>query len=145
MRGVEGCVRTLRLLRRADLILHLERLARVNDVDYRARPRRLEILQERTCVSTVRVRRVDALGREVVQLFEVSVPVACRVSCKNGRGRGSRAYMTISFSYAYLKGLDRRIVSSPCVQIAVHRPSRAMSPRMTVHECSILPHVRTRK
>ena len=53
--------------------------------------------------------------------------------------------MTISFSYAYLKGLDRRIVSSPCVQIAVHRPSRAMSPRMTVHECRVLPHVRARK
>jgi hypothetical protein len=45
--------------------------------------------------------------------------------------------MTISFSYAYLKGLDRRIVSSPCVQIAVHRPSRAMSPRMTVRQCEV--------
>ena len=28
--------------------------------------------------------------------------------------------MTISFSYAYWKGLDHRIVSSPYVQIAVH-------------------------
>ena len=28
--------------------------------------------------------------------------------------------MTISFSYAYWKGLDRRVVYSPCVQIAVH-------------------------
>ena len=46
--------------------------------------------------------------------------------------------MTISFSYAYLKGLDRRIVSSPCVQIAVHRPSRAMSPRMTAHGCDLM-------
>jgi hypothetical protein len=34
-------VRTLRLLRRADLVFHLERLARVDDVDYRAGPRRL--------------------------------------------------------------------------------------------------------
>jgi hypothetical protein len=41
--------------------------------------------------------------------------------------------MTISFSYAYLKGFDRRMVSSPWVQIAVHRPSRAMSPRMTAY------------
>ena len=28
--------------------------------------------------------------------------------------------MTISLSYAYWKGLDRRIVSSPYVQIAIH-------------------------
>ena len=49
--------------------------------------------------------------------------------------------MTISFSYAYLKGLDRRIVSSPCVQIAVHRPSRAMSPRMTARRCEVLTSV----
>lgn len=39
--------------------------------------------------------------------------------------------MTISFSYAYLNGLDRRTVSSPSVHINVQRPSRAMSPRMT--------------
>jgi len=39
--------------------------------------------------------------------------------------------MTISFSYAYLSGLERRIVSSPCVQMRVQRPSLAMSPRMT--------------
>lgn len=41
--------------------------------------------------------------------------------------------MTISFSYAYLNGFDRRMVSSPWVQIAVQRPSRAMSPRMTAY------------
>jgi hypothetical protein len=40
--------------------------------------------------------------------------------------------MTISFSYVYLKGLLRLIVSSPFVTISVHRPSRATSPRMTV-------------
>jgi len=39
--------------------------------------------------------------------------------------------MTISFSYAYLNGLDLRTVSSPSVHINVQRPSRAMSPRMT--------------
>lgn len=39
--------------------------------------------------------------------------------------------MTISFSYAYLKGFERLMVSSPCVHIDVQRPSRAMSPRMT--------------
>ncbi len=59
-------VRTLRLLGRADLVLYLERLARVDDVDYSAGPRRLEILQERARVPAVRVRRVYALGREVV-------------------------------------------------------------------------------
>lgn len=42
--------------------------------------------------------------------------------------------MTISFSYAYLKGFDRLIVSSPCVQIEVQRPRRAISPRMTMSE-----------
>jgi len=40
-------------------------------------------------------------------------------------------HMTISFSYAYLNGFDRLMVSSPSVQIIVHRPNRAMSPRMT--------------
>lgn len=40
-------------------------------------------------------------------------------------------YITISFSYAYLNGFERFIVSSPCVQIRVHRPRRAISPRMT--------------
>lgn len=39
--------------------------------------------------------------------------------------------MTISFSYAYLKGFDRFIVSTPSVQIAVHRPNLAMSPLIT--------------
>jgi hypothetical protein len=39
--------------------------------------------------------------------------------------------MTISFSYAYLKGFDRLMVSSPWVQIEVHLPNRAMSPRIT--------------
>jgi len=39
--------------------------------------------------------------------------------------------MTISFSYAYLNGLDRRMVSSLSVHINVQRPNRAMSPRMT--------------
>lgn len=42
--------------------------------------------------------------------------------------------MTISFSYAYLNGFDRRIVSSPRVQMAVHLPKRAMSPRRTEEE-----------
>lgn len=39
--------------------------------------------------------------------------------------------MTISFSYAYLKGLDLLIVSSPWVHISVHLPSLAISPRIT--------------
>lgn len=39
--------------------------------------------------------------------------------------------MTISFSYVYLNGLLRRIVSSPRVTMSVHRPRRATSPRMT--------------
>lgn len=39
--------------------------------------------------------------------------------------------MTISFSYAYLKGLDRLIVSSDWVVTAVHLLSLATSPRMT--------------
>lgn len=40
-------------------------------------------------------------------------------------------HMTISFSYAYLNGFERLMVSSPCVHIDVQRPRRAMSPRMT--------------
>lgn len=48
--------------------------------------------------------------------------------------------MTISFSYAYLKGLERLIVSSPCVVTAVQRPRRATSPRRT--ECQL--EVKTR-
>lgn len=42
------------------------------------------------------------------------------------------AHMTISFSYAYLKGFERLMVSSPCVHINVHLPRRAISPRMTM-------------
>ena len=45
--------------------------------------------------------------------------------------------MTISFSYAYLNGLDRFIVSSLCVVTAVHRLSRATSPRMTGRQKSL--------
>jgi hypothetical protein len=45
--------------------------------------------------------------------------------------RGKDAYMTISFSYAYLKGLLRLIVSSDWVTTAVHRPNLAMSPLIT--------------
>jgi hypothetical protein len=39
--------------------------------------------------------------------------------------------MTISFSYAYLNGLERLIVSSLWVVTAVHLPRRAISPLMT--------------
>lgn len=39
--------------------------------------------------------------------------------------------MTISFSYAYLNGLLRLIVSSDSVTKAVHLDNRAISPRMT--------------
>lgn len=39
--------------------------------------------------------------------------------------------MTISFSYAYLKGLLRLMVSSDSVTNAVHLDNRAISPRMT--------------
>lgn len=49
-----------------------------------------------------------------------------------GTGGEIHTYMTISFSYAYLNGLLRLIVSSDCVVTAVHRPSRATSPLMTV-------------
>jgi len=58
--------RTLRLLRRTNLVLHLERLSRVDDVDDRAGPRRFEVLQECARVSAVRVGRIYALCREVV-------------------------------------------------------------------------------
>ena len=67
-------VHTLRLLHRANLALYFERLARMDDVDDRARPCRLEILQECTRVATVRIRRINALGQEVVQFLEVCVP-----------------------------------------------------------------------
>ena len=40
-------------------------------------------------------------------------------------------HITISFSYAYLNGFERFMVSSPCVEIRVHRPSLAMSPLIT--------------
>lgn len=43
----------------------------------------------------------------------------------------SDTHMTISFSYAYLKGFERLMVSSLWVQMSVQRPSRAISPRMT--------------
>lgn len=42
-----------------------------------------------------------------------------------------KIYITISFSYAYLKGFERLMVSSPCVHIKVQRPRRAMSPLIT--------------
>ena len=58
--------RTLRLLRRANLVLHFERLPRVDDVDDRARPRRFEVLEECTRVPAVRIGRIYALCREVV-------------------------------------------------------------------------------
>jgi hypothetical protein len=63
--GLSG-VHTLSLLSRANLVLHLERLAGVDDIDDRAGPRRLEVLQECACVATVRVGRVYAFCREVV-------------------------------------------------------------------------------
>jgi len=53
-----------------------------------------------------------------------------------------RAHMTISFSYAYLNGLDRLIVSSPCVHIAVQRPNLAISPRMTENVKKLLNSVK---
>lgn len=46
--------------------------------------------------------------------------------------REMRAHMTISFSYVYLNGLERRMVSSPSVDICVHLPRRAMSPLITI-------------
>ncbi len=39
--------------------------------------------------------------------------------------------MTISFSYAYLNGFERLMVSSPSVVTSVHLPSLAISPLMT--------------
>lgn len=48
--------------------------------------------------------------------------------------------MTISFSYVYLNGLERRMVSSPSVDICVHLPRRAMSPLITtrtVKQCRV--------
>jgi regulation of enolase protein 1 (concanavalin A-like superfamily) len=53
-------------------------------------------------------------------------------------GEKSTTHITISFSYAYLNGLDRLIVSSDWVVTAVHRPKRAISPRMTISECQLL-------
>jgi hypothetical protein len=53
--------------------------------------------------------------------------------------------MTISFSYVYLNGLLRRIVSSPRVTMSVHRPSRATSPRMTGLGASDQPRASERR
>jgi hypothetical protein len=63
--GLSG-VHTLSLLRRTNLVLHLERLAGVDDIDDRAGSRRFEVLQECACVAAVRVGRIYALCREVV-------------------------------------------------------------------------------
>lgn len=49
----------------------------------------------------------------------------------SAKDQKNEAHMTISFSYAYLKGLERLIVSSPWVVTAVQRPRRATSPRRT--------------
>jgi hypothetical protein len=67
---------TLHLLRRANLVLHLERLARMDNVDDCARSCCLKVLQECTCVAAVRIGRIYALCGEVVQFLEVRVPAS---------------------------------------------------------------------
>lgn len=52
--------------------------------------------------------------------------------------------MTISFSYAYLNGLDRLMVSSDCVVTAVHLCRRATSPRRTESQCWIMAQLSAR-
>lgn len=75
MEGKEPAkVRTLHLLRRPYLFLHFERLAGVNDVNDRAGSRCLEVLQECARVPAIRVGRVYALGREVIEFLEIRIP-----------------------------------------------------------------------
>ncbi len=73
---------------------------------------------------------IDTFRREVCQLLEVCVP---GMSKRPLFTIVSQTYITISFSYAYLNGFDRLILSSLCVVVtAVHRLKRAISPRMTI-------------
>lgn len=64
---------TCSLHRHLHAVPHGEVLPRVDDVDDGARPHALQVLQEGPGVASVSVGRVDALGGEVVQLFEVRV------------------------------------------------------------------------
>jgi hypothetical protein len=53
--------------------------------------------------------------------------------CQFGLRRWCAAYITITFSYAYLNRFECLMVSSPCVHIIVQRLNRAISPRMIEH------------
>jgi len=44
------------------LLVYREVLTGVNDVDDAARPDRLQIFDERACIASIGIRRVDALG-----------------------------------------------------------------------------------
>ena len=52
-----------------------KRFPRVNDVDYCAWSRSFEVLQKCPSVAAVGVRGIYALGRKVIELLKVSVPV----------------------------------------------------------------------
>ena len=69
---------TLCFLRSLHLFFHCERLARVYDIDYRAWSSGLEIFQKSSSVTAVGIRGVYALGREVVKLLEIRVPMWSR-------------------------------------------------------------------
>ena len=69
---------TLCFLRSLHLFFHCERLARVYDIDYRTWSSGLEIFQKGSSVAAVGIRGVYALGREVVELLEIGVPMCSR-------------------------------------------------------------------
>jgi hypothetical protein len=46
----------------------------MNDIDDSTWSGSFKVLQERTSMSAVSVRGVDAFGRKVVQLLEISIP-----------------------------------------------------------------------
>lgn len=68
-------VLTLCLLRRFHFLFYGKSFPGVNDVDYRTRSCGFEIFQKCPSMTTVRIRGVDALGREVIEFLKVSVPM----------------------------------------------------------------------
>jgi len=66
--------RTLRFRGFLDFSSDFECFPRMDNVDNRTRTSRLQVLQKRAGVASVRIGGIDAFGREVVQLLEVRVP-----------------------------------------------------------------------
>ena len=100
-------------LRQRERVLNEHRFARMNDIDYDARPDHLELFEKCTCMASIRVRRVDAFGRKVIQLL---------LGEGEGREWGGRLaefvsnYLGINFaqnSNSFKLGSNHRLIKSP--------------------------------